>query len=235
VHGSRLLDPAAGALQYPPMLADLLREGTRQLHRRAETTGFIVDMLRGVARREHYALYLRNLYPVYECLESALVRRRHEDGWKLLGMPSIHRSASIAADLDAICGRHWRWHLPVLSTGAAYRRRIDEIGDEPRGAALAAHAYTRFLGDLNGGALLMRRLASIAGIGPEALNFYRFSLDEELPAFRARYRLAFEDLGFDAADARQTLEEARHAFELNINLSEQLQAIAGGKAAATMA
>ena len=50
-------------------LSTQLRQHTRDCHRRAEQAGVIREIVRGTLSRAAYALYLRNLHPMYQTLE----------------------------------------------------------------------------------------------------------------------------------------------------------------------
>ena len=55
-------------------LATRLREETQSLHRVAERSGVMRDLLHGRLDQRDYCLMLRNLHAIYETLESALDR-----------------------------------------------------------------------------------------------------------------------------------------------------------------
>jgi heme oxygenase len=64
-----------------------LREATADLHRRAERSGVIADLLHGRATRSGYALWLRNLLPAYRNLEAALCTPGASARFGLLASP----------------------------------------------------------------------------------------------------------------------------------------------------
>jgi heme oxygenase len=204
------------------MLADFLRAGTRALHRRAERTGIVAELLHGRASVADYAVYLRNLLPVYKCLDHELVRRSAQDGWQTLAAPAMLRAESIVSDLEAICGAGWAQKLPVLGAAVQYCERIEQTCAEAAGGRFAAHVYTRLLGDLNGGRVLTQRLSETLGLRSAALQFYRFDLREDERLFTARYRRAFDELRLAGAAKLAALKETQQAFALNIALSEQV-------------
>ncbi len=214
------------ALSIRPMeFADLLQDRTSELHRKAERTGAIAHILRGKAGIETYGLYLRNLLPAYEQLEVSLTQRANEIPFKGIAVPALRRSMSIAADLREMYGVSWRDRLPVLPASATYASRIADaaVGD---GSRLLAHAYVRYLGDLNGGQILKRVLAKSLGLSSAALTFYDFDDIVELESFRTSYRSAIGGaaLAFDEQD--RILEEACTAFRHNIELSVEVQEFA---------
>ncbi len=206
-------------------ILDEIREYTAPLHRQAERSGVIRDILQRRTSRSAYALLLRNLLPVYAAMERALERHKGPNSLDALGalaLPALYRCAAIRADLQALRGREWQRTLPLLPSGARYARRIAAaVRSDP--ALLVAHAYTRYLGDLNGGQIMQRLLEAAPGIGPQALSFHSFPQIPDPARFRLEYRLALERAAALAADRRALVEEASRAFHLNIALSEEVR------------
>jgi heme oxygenase len=204
-------------------LADLsvaLREQTQALHTKAEKTGFVNAILRGQATREGYTLYLRNLLPAYQAIERGLDRHRDAPGVRQVALPALYRSAAIEHDLAGIAGENWDAQVPLLPAGQAYAERVAASD----GIRLIGHAYTRYLGDLNGGQGLKRLLARLLGLGPEALSLYEFPLVPDPRAFTVEYRTRLDLAGQEIDDAEAVVQEAVAAFRLNIDLSEAVQA-----------
>jgi len=199
-------------------LADLLRERTRAAHAQAERTGIVQDMLRGQASRGGYALYLRNLLPAYAALERAIEHRCAEPAIAPLAIPAIYRTQAIEADLIALNGPGWQQALPLLPEGATYAGRIARVAQEEP-ARLIAHAYTRYLGDLNGGQVLKALLARTLGLRPAALSFHEFPSADDLGALKLDLRAAIDRAGREAADLAAVVEEGERAFGCNIDVS----------------
>lgn len=202
-------------------LADLLRERTRDLHVQAERSGILGDILHGRAGVESYALLLRNLLPAYQGIEAGLERHRDSAAVGALAVRAVYRSAAIESDLRAICGAEAVRGLPLLDAGRAYARRVDEAAGSD-GSRLIAHAYTRFLGDLNGGQILRRLLSKSLGLGPDATRFYTYPDATDVVTLRDAYRRALDTAG-EAAQPEVIVEEALAAFQLNIDVSEQVR------------
>jgi heme oxygenase (biliverdin-producing, ferredoxin) len=201
-------------------LADLLRARTRVLHAQAERSGILADILRGQAGRGGYALLLRNLLPAYRALEAGLARHRDTPGVGGLLAPGLARAPAIESDLAALAGPEWPERLVLLEPGRRYGERVAAAA-EGGGARLVAHAYVRYLGDLNGGQLVRRLLAESLGLDERVLAFYAFPAIPDLPAFRAAYRRAV-DLAV-VGERELVVEEALAAFRLNIELSEAVR------------
>jgi heme oxygenase len=199
-----------------------MRERTRRLHARAERSGVVAALLHGTATRAAYAMLLRNLMPVYRVLEHELLRR--SESLTALAERAVFRADRMEGDLEALCGPSWRT-LPLLEAGARYVECVGTAG-ATSAARLAAHAYVRFLGDLNGGRMMRGVLERSLELPPAALAFYDFPDIADLPRFRGEYRAAFDRLALTDTDRADALDESARAFELNIELS-----VAVGRAA----
>lgn len=199
-------------------LADCLKERTGDLHRQAERTGIIADILRGSASRRDYVLLLRNLHPVYAALEQVLDSARGRDSLTGLAEPAIYRTACIERDLQTLWGSDWRSALPLLPAASRYVCRVEAAaqGDVAR---LYGHAYTRYLGDLNGGQVLRGLLSRRLSLGPDGLTFYDFPRIADLPRFRAAYREAINRAPLSPTRFQAAVEEGVRAFTHNIELS----------------
>ena len=214
---------AAGALRGATVtgLADLLRRHTRSLHREAERSGVILELLQGQACRYAYALLLRNLLPAYRRLEQGLERHRHRPGMGPVAAPALCRVAAIESDLRVLVGLAWGRSLPLLAPGNRYADRVAAAADGD-GDRLIAHAYTRYLGDLNGGRIIRRLLVRSLGLGASGLAFYDYPGIDDVDEFKSAYRRAVDRAG-EFVDAGAVVAEAKAAFRLNIELSLGVQ------------
>lgn len=203
-----------------PGLADRLKARTWALHREAERSGILSDLLRGRAGIDAYALLLRNLLPVYEALEAGLGRAPPAAPAALLfARPELCRAAALRADLAAIGGPDWA-RLPVLPGATRYAAEVTAAASDHR---LLAHAYVRYLGDLNGGQILKRMLGKTLGLGADQLGFYSFPAVADPEALAEQCRAALDRTVLAPAAAAAVVEEAMMAFRLNIALSEEVQ------------
>ncbi len=212
---------SAGLALGPASLLEALRERTRDLHKLAERSGIIAEILQAGGTRKGYALLLRNLLPVYEALEKQLATLAGSPLVGPLTYPELMRTSSIRRDLEAL--NFDAAELPLLPATAAYVEAIIEAsgGD---GGRLIAHAYVRYLGDLSGGQIFKRLLARSLLLLPETLTFYDFPAIADIAAFKSEYRTAIDRAGDESGDFEAIVEEGARAFELNIALSIAIQA-----------
>jgi heme oxygenase len=201
--------------------ADRLRERTHGLHGIAERSGFIHALLGGTATPGGYAIYLRNLLPAYLAMEEGLETHRDTDAVGRLAMREVYRAGAMKSDLTALCGSDWASALPLLPAGASYAACIVRAA-EGDGARLLGHAYVRYLGDLNGGRVMMGRLSESLNLPRSALSFYIYGGIPDLKAFRVAYRARL-DQAASRLDLDPVLDEAVTAFEWNIELSRDVQ------------
>lgn len=200
-------------------LADRFKSRTRDLHVLAERSGVTAQILRGKATLAGYALLLASLAPVYLEMERQMARRADEPGLRRLIDPAILRHDALTHDLTQLVGADWRDRLAPLNEVERYVAAIRAAGDGD-GARLIAHAYVRYLGDLNGGQALAKLLHRSLGLPSSSLTFYDFPLVEDLGGLRASYRAAIDQAGREIADPDAVVEEAALAFQLNIDLSD---------------
>ncbi|HEX2943456.1 MAG TPA: biliverdin-producing heme oxygenase [Rhodopila sp.] len=184
---------------------DAVKAATWDLHTRAERSGIIADILAGRANDAGVALLLRNLLPVYEALDTSPA-----------GHPALARTGAIRAGLETLAPDH---DPSLLPAGSAYAKAV-RIADPP---SLLAHAYVRYLGDINGGLLMQRRLVACIGPQAEALTLHLYPDIADLPAFKRDYRQALDD-AVRSMDLDLVIAGARRAFAMNIELSEAVQA-----------
>lgn len=205
----------------PLPLSAALREGSAAEHRDAESAPFITALLAGeLAARAHTDLLLR-LRPVYATLEHALHEHRDHPVVSAVHDPGLARLSAIDADLE-----HWApgESREVRSPAAeAYVQRIERDAEDP--AALLAHHYTRYLGDLSGGRIigtLLRRIYDLpAGVGA---TFYEFASIPHPRRYKDAYRERLDRLDLPAPRITALVDDVRAAFALNRALFDELGA-----------
>jgi heme oxygenase len=200
--------------------ADLARERTTALHQEAEQSGIVAAIISGRVRRDGYTVYVRNLLPVYVEMEKGLLH--HESLMRGLFRPELLRAPALERDLTHLAGKAWETHVPLLTEGTTYARRLVEIcGRDP--ALLVEHVYTRYLGDLAGGTVLRSRLSGAGQMDPSCLSFYTFPEIGDARRFAREYRAAIDATAATLGAPARLVEEAIEAFRLNIALSMAVQ------------
>ncbi|HEY6894320.1 MAG TPA: biliverdin-producing heme oxygenase [Rhodanobacteraceae bacterium] len=210
-------------------LAAKLRAGTRELHRVAERSGIMRTLLQGRLDRWQYALLLRNLREIYATLEAAIARQGDAaSAVSSLDAPLLARTAALDADLIALLGADATSALPIAEATSAYVARLREIErTQPR--LLAAHAYVRYLGDLNGGRVLCDVVQKAFALDDVAgTRFYRF--DGRHDELAENLRRGLDALPIDDADANAIVQEAHASFLRHIALFEELESLGAARA-----
>lgn len=180
---------------------DAIKAATWPLHVKAERSGIVADILAGRASRFGVALFLFNLVPVYRVL----------DGTRF-APPVLRRAELLEADVRLLAPDGG---LPLLPEAVAYAERIGGCGDD----GLIAHAYVRYLGDLNGGRILKRRLVACLGEVGAGLRCLDYPALDDVAGFAGGYRAEL-DRAVRAADFDVVRAEAVAGFEATFDLSK---------------
>lgn len=205
-----------------PSLSESLRTETRELHTQAERSAFMGLLLRGRMERPVYCAMLRNLHAIYAALEPALDRHGSDPLLSPLSFSQLQREGPLQADLDALHGAGWADAYAVQPATVDYVARLRTL-DEVQPELLAAHSYVRYLGDLSGGQMLRRIVRDSMALPPgQGTAFYEFGTSEETVQLKRAYREGLEQLQPAEATARAIVAEARRAFELHMQLFEEL-------------
>ena len=199
--------------------ATRLREATRVQHTTAETTGFVEALMSGRLSVAAYTDLARQHHVIYSALEAAGARLSGADA--ALVFSELLRIPSLTADLAQLAGPRWV-DLPVHEATRRYADRIAEVGGSTHG--YAAHAYTRYLGDLSGGQAIGRILSTRYGLPDQALTFYKFSAIEKVKPFKDQYRSLLDNAPWSEEQRDQLVAEAQLAFDLNTALFAELGA-----------
>ncbi len=204
----------AACLEYEGKpLTDQLKAATRHIHLEAEQSGVIASLLSGSIDRASYVRYLRNLAEVYRALEQPA---------SVVSLGSaLHRYPSIARDLTALVGSHWKTTLPVLPAAGQYCDRIISLVQN-NSKPLLAHYYVRYLGDLYGGQIIRRRLQNNLGLDVCQLTWLEFDQALSLQQHRQALREVMNGCELSSLQTREVVEEALVAFRYNIELSKEV-------------
>ena len=220
-------------LDYRPPLSKLLKEGTKAVHAAAEKTHFVREFIKGRCERLSYAMMIKDLYFVYAALELAADRCAADSTFGPLHYPhELGRTLALEADMTCLFGPQWRTDPRCVPSAAArtYTARLAKVAAHSP-ELMIAHSYTRYLGDLSGGRVLMRvarRLLELPPDSDDGVRFYIFeNLSAEPKAFKTRYRHTLDSLCVSDELASQIVAEANLAFHLNIGLFLELDALNG--------
>ena len=190
-----------------------LRERTRTVHQESEGAVFMQDLMSGKGSRDDYIHLLSQHYFIYEALEEAAELMADDPVAALFITPKLTRLPAIEADLEFLIGPDWRDRVRTLPATVAYVERLHAVGDDL--PAYAAHAYTRYLGDLSGGQVLKRMIERHHGLDGDGVRFYDFPQIHKLKPFKDVYRERLDALDLTPAQRADVVEEARLAFRLN--------------------
>lgn len=204
----------------PTGLALRLREATADAHTAAERTAFVRHLFKGTLPRDGYVAFIRALYPVYEALEAAMASATADPAVGMAYDPTLNRTAALARDLAWFAGPDWA-SLPVAAPAAAYARHLRDLATRAP-AGLTAHAYVRYLGDLSGGQLMGKRVATRYDAGDAGTNFYSFPGIGDIDARKHQYRGMLAALPLDAAQQDLVVQEAITGFDFAREIFETL-------------
>lgn len=197
---------------------------TKDSHTRAENTELMLSFQRGKVSLPQYKLLLCSLYKIYEALEEELDRNSNHPGVAPIYFPAeLARLKTLEKDLEFFYGQGWREKVVVPKATKRYCHRIRQLGKE-NPEYLIAHAYTRYLGDLSGGQVLGRIAQKSMGLqSSEGLSFFAFPGVTSPNLFKQLYRSRMNSVEFTEEEKQSVLEEAVAAFELNIQVFDDLQ------------
>ncbi|XP_071395248.1 heme oxygenase-like [Centroberyx affinis] len=205
-------------------LSEQIKTVTKESHVRAENTELMLSYQRGQVTLPQYKLLLCSLYEIYQALEEELDRNAEHPGVAPVYFPAeLARLETIEKDLEHFYGQDWREKIVVPAATKRYAHRLRQIGKE-NPEFLVAHAYTRYLGDLSGGQVLGRITQKSLGLkSGEGLSFFSFPGVSSPNLFKQLYRSRMNGIELTEEERNGVLEEAVRAFELNIQVFDDLQ------------
>lgn len=201
-------------------LSEALRNDTRQLHTEAERSGVMALLLRGQLDLAGYARLLAALREVYAALESEMELHAADPLLAVLRQPGLARRAALESDL-AVLVRLGVAPAAPAPEAIAYAEHLHQLG-ATRPALLAAHAWLRYLGDLNGGRILERIVREKLGVPADAMAFYRFPALADPMATAVNWRVALDSAPCSEELRRALVEEACSGFQRHIALFRAL-------------
>ncbi|XP_032869067.1 heme oxygenase 1 isoform X1 [Amblyraja radiata] len=222
-----------GGFMNGSMLGDLseaLKLATKDAHELAENSEFMRNFLKGQVTRDQFKLLLDSLYFIYTALEEETERNKDHPAFAPVHFPSeLNRKETLEQDLEYFHGPEWKSRIECPKATANYVSRLQHVGrGEPE--LLVAHAYIRYLGDLSGGQML-RKVAQKALQLPstgEGVTFFTFDRVTSATKFKQLYRARMNTLEVDGETRQRILDEANRAFQLNVEVFNELQRPSSG-------
>ncbi|XP_072225754.1 heme oxygenase 1a [Leuresthes tenuis] len=205
-------------------LSELIKAATKDNHVRAENTQLMLSYQKGQITLSQYKVLLCSLYEIYKALEEELDRNSSHPAVAPIYFPQeLARLDSLERDLEYFLGLNWKKRVIVPAATHRYEQRLRKIGkDNPE--LLVAHAYTRYLGDLSGGQVLGKITQKSLGLNSkEGLSFFSFPGVTSPNRFKQLYRSRMNSIELTEREKAAVLEEAVSAFELNIQVFDDLQ------------
>lgn len=207
-------------------LSQRLRTETKALHTQAERSGVMAQLLRGRATLPSYLALLVALETIYLALEDGLARHRTDHRLGPLIVPGFARAAALQSDIRAIEGMGLARPTPAPEA-LQYATHLRELTDHdaPR---LLAHAWLRYLGDLNGGQIIGRIVRESLALPLRATHFYEFPELTDPMAAAGAWRVALDDAPLDSRAHDAIVAEAADGFRRHIALFESLGSAPSG-------
>ena len=203
-------------------LVERLKLGTAAMHRRVERSTFMSRLLHGEIERGSYIGLLHNLRAVYGALEAALLRQSADPAVAPLVLPELFRCRALDLDIQVLAGAQADFKPLLRPATVQYVERLNEL-DITAPALLVAHAYVRYLGDLNGGQALRRIVArGLCLQGGCGTMFYDFGDDAGLRQLISRFRNGLGAVEARTPDTDAIVAEAVSAFARHEAMFEQL-------------
>jgi heme oxygenase (biliverdin-producing, ferredoxin) len=205
----------------PIPFSSALRERSSGAHSGSEGAGFMSDLIKGEGTRDDYIALVAQHWFVYEALEAATERMRHDPVASVFISDKLTRLPALEADLEFLVGPDWRERIAPLPTTQRYVDRIRLVGTTWAGG-FVAHHYTRYLGDLSGGQFIGRLMQRRFGFDTNGIGFYLFADIADPKAFKDVYREQLDAAPWDDAEQERVIDEVLLAYRFNTELFEDL-------------
>jgi heme oxygenase len=196
-------------------LSEELPARVGQKHQQLEDLEFSQRLFRGAVELELYVSYLRGLETIYQALEGGLDGSSGDAVIGRLLVPEMRRLPALRKDLEY-------WSKEATGQGNEALANAVEVYLAASPLRLIALAYVRYLGDLGGGQMLAKRLAT-AWQRPaqgEGLQFYAF--DRPVAELRSHVRAVLDDERLSEKDGEFIADSAVEAFDLHIKWFREL-------------
>ncbi|EDO37616.1 predicted protein, partial [Nematostella vectensis] len=205
-------------------LSKELKKGTKVVHRAAENVHFVKEFARGRIESYWYRVLLADLYYVYSVLEEESRKHKDHPCFGPIHFPEkLERTESIKEDLAFYYGEDWEEQIKLSDATKEYVDRLKAISaEDPR--LLIPHHYTRYLGDLSGGAILKKMAVKAMKLPEtgEGVKFFTFDKVANAKEFKNHYRSRLDKLDISKDVSDKLVQEANLAFMLNIKVFKEI-------------
>jgi heme oxygenase len=198
-------------------LSAALHDRTKTLHTEAERSGVMAALLRGQASRAAYLRLLVSLHAIYDVLERGLEAHASHPSLAPLQAPDFARREALEQDLRAALGDDWAARTETPGLAQEYATHLAQLARE-HPVHLLAHAWLRYLGDLNGGQILARLMRNSPALAGMTTHFYEFPALPEPRAAAAAWKARLDALELDDATHEALVAEAIEGFRRHILL-----------------
>uniref|UniRef100_A0A8C8GY58 Heme oxygenase n=1 Tax=Oncorhynchus tshawytscha TaxID=74940 RepID=A0A8C8GY58_ONCTS len=208
-------------------LSEQIKASTKEIHVRAENTQLMLSYQKGQITLPGF--HIMNgleclLFNFLHTLEEEMDRNASHPGVAPIYFPQeLARLETLERDLEHFFGQEWQKRVIIPAATHRYTQRLRKIG-EGNPKLLVAHAYTRYLGDLSGGQVLGKITQKSIGLSSgEGLSFFSFPGVSSPNRFKQLYRSRMNSIELTKEERDGVLEEAIMAFDLNIQVFDDLQ------------
>lgn len=196
-------------------LSIMLKEGTKSLHREVERGPLIQAIFKGGLTKSAYIDFMAALNLVYIGMEKGLEEHRNHPIIGQFYFPELFRASAISQDLDFLTGSQDWASKKILPAARYYQARLSNIIDN-NPHLLMAHIYTRYLGDLSGGQIMVKMVSRELNLTTkEGLSFYQFDQINNIQLFKDEFRQRMDSLPLDYQMRLDVVKETQEAFRLN--------------------
>lgn len=203
-------------------LALQLDDGTRKSHSMAQNTAFVQGFFKGLSNKTSYSNLLTSLYFVYTTMEEAF-EQTTEESVKLMDDKELRRVDALGVDMEYFYGQGWESKIQPSPAAKKYVDRIEEVArDQPK--LLIAHQYTRYLGDLFGGAMMGNMASKSLGLTDgKGSDFYKFDDIEDSTDFITQWYAKLNSLDLTEEEKVAIVDEANLVFAFNVEILQELE------------
>lgn len=211
------------ALTAEGTLAERFKNETSEAHRQVEKHPFVLELIREELTPVQYFSHLVDLHLVYSTMEHALRSSlTKEPRLKPLLFKGLERASALEKDMHSTAFSGFV-HSPSQQA-KAYAAHLKSLADYSP-LLIIAHMYVRYIGDLSGGMMIKRHIASQ---WPDAVHFYDFdgllkeSGMKNPVAFKDMFKEHLNALVLSPKEQSELVKETNQAFTLSGRLFDAI-------------